>query len=273
MNQKAIAIYCFLDDFLQAVRWKEDKRTRLTDAQVLTVGLLAALYFYGNQASALRYLVDHHGFYPLEKSQFNRRLHRLSPQLMVIFRAVATSLKYLNTESRYLLDSFPVAVCHNIRIARCRLLEEEAYRGYCSSKKSYFYGFRVQMMTTEAGLPVDFYLYAGAFVDVTDWQTMPVDLPAGSELYADSGYTDYQVEDLLQECDQIHLRTVRKKNSQRSDPAWLAYLKHHFRKRIETVFSQIKAHFPAHIHAVTAEGFILKITLFIIALTLDYLTT
>ena len=29
MNQKAITIYCVLDDFLQTVRWKGDTRTRL----------------------------------------------------------------------------------------------------------------------------------------------------------------------------------------------------------------------------------------------------
>lgn len=273
MNQKAIAIYCFLDDFLHTVGWREDPHTRFSDAQVLTTALMSALFFFGNQTSAMKYMTDHQGFKCPEKSQFNRRLHRLQPQLMVIFRAVGRTLKDLNESARYLMDSFPIAVCDNIRIARSRLLEGEAYRGYCASKRRYFYGFRVQVITTEDGLPVDFYLYAGAFVDVTDWQAMPLDLPPGSELYADSGYTDYEIEDLLAECEQVTLLTIRKSNSKRKDSPSLAFLKNHFRKRIETVFALITDRLPAHIHAVTAAGFMLKISLFIISLTFDYLTT
>jgi hypothetical protein len=37
------------------------------------------------------------------------------------------------------------------------------------------------------------------------------------------------------------------------------------RKRIESAFSVIAQKFPAHIHAVTAQGFELKIFLFILA--------
>lgn len=273
MNEKTIAIYCFLDDFLRATGQQTDPNCKVNDAQVMTTALLSTLFFYGNQASAMKYVVDHQGFNGLDKSQFNRRLHRLTAQLLSIFRAVGTTLKELNTACRYLMDSFPVVVCDNIRIKRSRLLEGEAYRGYSASKRRYFYGFRVQVITTEAGVPVDFHVFAGSFVDVTDWQCMNLDLPTGSELYADSGYTDYQIEDLLLECEQVSLRTVRKSNSKRQDSPSLAFLKKHFRRRIETVFSQIKAGFPAHIHAVTAEGFLLKITLFIIAFTFDNLTT
>jgi hypothetical protein len=43
----------------------------------------------------------------------------------------------------------------------------------------------------------------------------------------------------------------------------------HFRKGIETAFSQLTARFPKHIHAVTAAGFVLKLVLFIFVHTLD----
>ncbi|HZG53801.1 MAG TPA: hypothetical protein VEZ40_16985 [Pyrinomonadaceae bacterium] len=41
------------------------------------------------------------------------------------------------------------------------------------------------------------------------------------------------------------------------------------RKRSETVFSQIKAMFPRHIHATSFRGFLLKVSLFVIAFALD----
>jgi hypothetical protein len=51
----------------------------------------------------------------------------------------------------------------------------------------------------------------------------------------------------------------------------MAFLKNYYRKRIETTFSGITNFFPKKIHAVTAQGFILKIMLFIFAYTLDQL--
>jgi hypothetical protein len=40
-------------------------------------------------------------------------------------------------------------------------------------------------------------------------------------------------------------------------------------KRIETVFSQITSLFPKHIHAVTLDGFLLKVSMFVIAFALE----
>ena len=117
--------------------------------------------------------------------------------------------------------------------------------------------------------PVDYFITAGSFHDSTALQAMQVTLPAGSELYGDSGYTDYEQEDLYAECDQIYLKIHRKKNSLRPDPAWDVFLKETFRKPIENVFSQITNLFPRKIHAVTAEGFLLKLFLFLLAFTIN----
>jgi IS5 family transposase len=127
----------------------------------------------------------------------------------------------------------------------------------------------VQLIATEQGLPVAFYIHAGSFADVTALKAMPLDLPEGSQLYADAAYTCYEVEDLLEECDGVELRACRKRNSKRADEPHMAFLKDHYRKRIETTFSQITGLFPTRIHAVTPQGFILKLILFIFAYTLN----
>ncbi len=100
---------------------------------------------------------------------------------------------------------------------------------------------------------------------------MNIDLPQGSLLYADSGYTDYELEDLYQACEQIQLKVCRKSNSKRKDLPYETFLKNHYRKKIENVFSGITALFPKKIHAVTAKGFLLKIILFIFAYTFNQL--
>jgi hypothetical protein len=269
MTEQTITIYCFIDDFFRTIGRKEDAHCKINDAEVLTTALLGARFFYGNLHSAYGYMQAHHGVRRIDKSGFIRRLHALKDQLLALFSALAQSLKELNTSCSYLIDSFPVAVCDNIRIQRAHLLQSAQYRGRCVSKRCYFYGFRVQVITTADGLPVQFFIHAGSFVDITAFKAMQLDLPQGSCLYADAGYTCYEVEDLLKECDQVQLYCCRKSNSKRKDEPHMAFLKEHYRKRIETTFSGITSFFPKKIHAVTPEGFILKLILFIFAYTLN----
>ena len=42
-------------------------------------------------------------------------------------------LKEASPSTRYLLGSFPVAVCDNMRISRCRIVRDEEFRGYTAS--------------------------------------------------------------------------------------------------------------------------------------------
>lgn len=109
MADKTIAIYCFLDDFFRAIGRKTDVHCKRNDAEIATTALIAALYFHGNQASAMGYMQKHHGLRKLDKSGFNRRLHRLEEPLIAIFHALGTTFKQLNTTAGYVIDSFPVA--------------------------------------------------------------------------------------------------------------------------------------------------------------------
>jgi hypothetical protein len=113
--------------------------------------------------------------------------------------------------------------------------------------------------------------HPGAFSDIRAFRAMDLDLPSGSELYADSAYTDYQLEDTYADCEQIYLRVQRKKSALRVDQPHWVYLKKQIRQKIEQTFSQITARFPKHIHAVTAKGLILKIILFLLIHSFDSL--
>ncbi len=80
----------------------------------------------------------HQGVEMIDESDFNRRLHGLQEQLLASVTVLGQTLKELNTICRYRIDSFPVAICDNNRIARTYLLAGEAYRGKNTSKKRYF---------------------------------------------------------------------------------------------------------------------------------------
>ncbi|BDS13327.1 IS982 family transposase [Aureispira anguillae] len=269
MEDFTIAIYCFIDDYLKIKNRKASSKRKSSDAEIITTALVAARYFGGNYVKARLYLKEVHKFNFPDKSNFSRLLNKLSDTISSIFFGLGQSLKKLNTDSEYLIDSFPVTVCRNIRIPRCKLLNHEAYRGKNTSKREYFYGFKVQIITTKDGIPVEYFLSAGSYADITAFKSMNIDLPPGSKLYGDSGYTDYEFEDSYKELEQIHLLIVRKSNSKRKDHPSLTFLKDYMRKRIEITFSEITNFFPRKIHAVTAQGFILKIVLFIFAFTID----
>lgn len=192
-----------------------------------------------------------------------RQLHRLHDTLKTLFLALGQQLKHVNTQARYVTDSFPVAVYDNVRILRCRLLTGEAYRGYSASKRRYPYGVKVQLLMTHDGLPVGFYLHAGSEADLAGLKALSPQLPAGSRLYADAAYTDYEWEDTWREVEAVALLADRKANSQRPHEPWQDLLIHHFCKGVETTISQLTDRLPQSIHAVTAQGFALKLLLFV----------
>lgn len=155
--------------------------------------------------------------------------------------------------------------CHNIRISRCKLFRDEIYRGYNASKRENFYGVKVQLVTTADGIPVEMYLVEGAEHDSQILKRMYHDLPPESPLYGDSAYTNYEIQDMFLEAEQVKLMASRRSNLKRKDIPAVAFIKEHMRERIETSISSICALMPRHINAVTANGFVIKLILFVMA--------
>lgn len=91
----------------------------------------------------------------LSKSRFTRRLHRVAGLVNSLFHQLGMVLKEASVSTRYLLNSFPVSACDNMRISRCRLARGKEFRGYIASKRRYSYGVRVRVVTTEEGVPVE----------------------------------------------------------------------------------------------------------------------
>ena len=136
--------------------------------------------------------------------------------------------KQMNPKGEYIIDSFPVSIFDNIRISRCKIVHSEEFRRQIALK---------------------------------------FELPSGCEVIADCAFTDYNIEDACQE-ESIKLNPQRKKNSQRGDGFAESIYKKDIRRKILSIFNVIKAKFPAHIHAVTLDGFLLKAFCFVFAYTL-----
>jgi hypothetical protein len=178
MCRRTLAIYCFIDDFLKTSGHREDCRTEVTDAEVITIALTAMLDFGGNFEKSR--LVPHElGLIKrlLSRSRFSRRVNRLADLIHCLFHQMGNCLKDLHWESRYLLDWFPVTVCDNIRTNRRRIVSDEFYRGKISSKRRYFYSVKVQLLTTSEGIPVEFCILPGGCADLQGLAELPLICP------------------------------------------------------------------------------------------------
>jgi hypothetical protein len=265
VDDQIVAIDCWCDDVLKALHHYEDPQRQMSDAEVMTTAIVAALYFSGNWERA-RDLLQAGGYIPamLGKSRFNRRLHAIADRFLIVFQVLGELFKQLNADSVYVIDSFPVPVCDNIRIPRAQLYEDEDYRGYIASKRRYFYGVKIHLLVTGSGEPVEVFLTPGATADVDALNRFVFDVPEGSTIYADRAYNYYLIEDLMHDAG-IQLLPIRKKNSKRAVPPYVAYLQARGRKIVETAGSLINRLLPKSIHAVTSQGFELKVMLFVLA--------
>ena len=83
---KTVTIYVFFDDILKSMSYKEPETRKTTDAEIITVVLIAAQYFAGNIEKSLCF-VRTTGLMPkmLGKSRFNRRLHQIGELLSELF--------------------------------------------------------------------------------------------------------------------------------------------------------------------------------------------
>lgn len=130
MDTCIVLVYCLCDDLLKWQHHRDDPQCVLSDAEVMTIGIVAAMYFGGNQALS-RTMLAEQGYikHPISRSRLSRRLGRVRHQFMTLFHLLGEVSRESNSENIYLLDSLPVAVCDNYRIRRCKLYRSAEYRG------------------------------------------------------------------------------------------------------------------------------------------------
>jgi hypothetical protein len=226
------------------------------------VAIVAAKYFQNHHERALCVLVRMGDIPALSVSRFNRRLHALSDWLY----GIAVLLGELFTEDEiYLIDSMPMPVCKRVRARRCKKVRGKEYCGYCAAKKEKFFGWRLHLICTHDGIPVSFDLLPAALHDLTPIHELTFPLPLGATVFGDKGYiaaTDAQT--ILAQTG-VRLVSVRRKNM--APNTWADdYDLRLYRKRIETLYSQLEAMGIQRLHARTNSGFELKSWASLIAL-------
>ncbi|RYF45564.1 MAG: hypothetical protein EOO38_15780 [Cytophagaceae bacterium] len=68
--------------------------------------------------------------------------------------------------------------------------QHEALRGYQASKKRYFWEFKVHLLVTREGEPVEFLICGSSLYHLEGLWRLPVNLLEGSTIYGDKAYFD-----------------------------------------------------------------------------------
>ena len=276
MIDRIIFIYCTCDDFLKTQGLDYWPNIKMTDAELMTTFILAHTDFYGNIEKARIFLKEHR-YIPkmLSKSRFCRRLHQFEEsiwQKLIAYAATKGSIFGLPNE--FIVDSFPVRVCQNIRIHRSRLFGASNFIGFNACRNEFFRGIKVHALVTTHGRPWIVWMTPGnvhdnrAYKERAPW----VELREGSKTYGDNAYSDEALENLLELRGQ-RLIADRKGNTTRPLHVRDFLDLQGIRKVIETTFSRIAALMPRKVHAVTEKGFKIKAMGFVTALAFIFAIT
>ena len=259
-----VTVYVVLDETMRALEHRDHPLAVVSDAEVLTVAVVAAKHFQNHHALALATL-QRQGYLSgaLSASRLNRRLHALADWFRLIQETLA---ELLATGDCFLIDSAPIPACKRARAGRCRTVRGRAYCGACPAKREKVFGWRLHLVCTLDGLPVAFDLLPAGLHDLTPIYELTAGLPEGATVYGDKGYNSAPDERWLWEHDELRLVPQRKKNMWPNE--WEdAVALHEERRRIETVFSQLAAMGVERLHVRSVAGLELKVHASLLALT------
>lgn len=266
---KIITAYCIVDDTLHALGHRSDPRAQVSDAEVLWIAIVSAMYFQNHHERTLGVLTQaHYLSHPLSPSRFNRRLHTLASWLEFLPELVG---QLFGQSEAYIIDSMPVPVCELARAPRCRKLRGPhslAFFGRCAAKRRHFFGWRLHLIVSAEGIPVSFQLLPASFHDLTPIHELSWVLPDGATLYGDAAYISAAVKRAVRPTVRrphgVHVVARHKKSMRPNTWAEREGLRAH-RPRVETVNAQLTHMGVQRLHARTDAGLALKVLASLVA--------
>jgi hypothetical protein len=260
----SVAVYVVIDETMRALAHHDHPLAAVSDAEVLTVAVVAAKQFPNHHALALAPLQrqgDLSG--ALSASRPNRRLHALGDRFGLI-RETLGELRA--TGDCFLIDRMPVPACRRARAGRCRAVRGRGYCGACPAKGGRVFGWRRPLVCTTSGIPVAFDLPPAGPHDLTPIDALTAALPDGATVYGDKGYHSAPDARWLWEEGEVRRVPHRKRNMWPN--AWDdALALHEERRTIETVNSQRAAMGLQRLPARTVAGLELTVHASLLALT------
>lgn len=270
----ATALYVTADDLLKAHPEITPARPRvgiapsITDAEVLTLAAIAPLVGIDTDRRFLRYARKHlRGMFPYIPGQsgYNKRLRALAGTIGWLAAVLATTTSVYTDDVR-LVDSTPVECARSRPTVQRSNLAGWAGYGYCPSHSRFFWGLRLHLITTTAGLPVAWALTNPADDEREVLRSMLARLEPTTDqtIAADKGYRSKDLEADLNQAGLTLLRPAARNEAPRPGAAALKKI----RQRIESVFDTLKDQLSLERHGGrTPTGVTARVAQRILALT------
>ncbi|WP_338779912.1 IS982 family transposase [Streptomyces sp. DG1A-41] len=149
------ALYVHVDDRLKTLRWR-GRPPRLTDAELVTLAVAQAVLGFHCEARWLRFAHAHlHGMFPYlpQRPAYNKRLRAALPLVKRAIRSLAADTD-LWLDDVWIVDSTPVECARSRETVKRSDLAGWANYGYCRSHSRFYWGLKLHLVCTPAGLPV-----------------------------------------------------------------------------------------------------------------------
>ncbi|WP_435193145.1 IS982 family transposase [Nonomuraea sp. bgisy094] len=271
INTLLTALYVKIDDWL-GTSPRSGRPPKLTDAELLTLAVAQVLLGVRSEARWLRFVPRHlPGAFPYLPGQsgYNKRLRRALPLLQRAIRVLARDTD-LWAELVWVVDSTPVECGRSRPTTQRSNLAGWAGYGYCRSHSRWFWGLRLHLICTPAGLPLT---WALATPKIDERQVLMaildhdpdllVDRP-GLLIVADKGYVSAELDRYLQERGVRLLRPSYRNRMPRPGEQFLKPI----RQLIESVNDTLKGQLDLELHGGRSpEGVGARIAQRILALT------
>ncbi|MCG3211890.1 MAG: IS982 family transposase ISNsp1 [Anaerolineae bacterium] len=243
-----ITVYCLVCDYYQMVK-KQFKIRRggfapaLTDEEVMTIEICGEYFKLNTDQDIFDYFQAHYqaDFPQLrDRSLFVRQAANLWQVKAAIHRLLVIHSGQADDPVQA-IDTLPVPVCVYTRAPRDRCFKSEADYGYCAAKQMPYYGFKLGLRIARSGMITCYPLLPARPHDIQFLETL-VENFSGT-VPADKGFIDAARQALLHERQGVTVITPARKNMSEPLPGQLRQLCQRWRKRIETVGSQLTERF------------------------------
>ena len=161
-----LAVYCLVDDayraFLTQMHHGKPLRGRgrapaLSDSEVITMVVVGEFLGIDTDRGIHHYFYHHwRALFPRipSRTSFLRQAANLWVVIGHIQRALARHMGAFEDDC-HIVDGFPMVVANINRAKRAKSFRGYATRGYCASKKQWFYGFHGVVLISLTGVVVD----------------------------------------------------------------------------------------------------------------------
>lgn len=239
---------------------------QLKDLEVVSLILTAEFMSIDSENHLFKQLADSISS-KIERSVFNRRKRKLSSAINDIRLKLAQ--KFNEFEDCFIIDSMPLEVCKMSRSVRSKICKEQDYcfpnRGFCASQQMSFYGYKLHAVCSVSGVFQSVDLSPASVHDIHYLKDIKTQF-SDCVLLGDKGYLSSEIQIDLFNSANIALETPKRINQKDYKPQFYLFKK--YRKRIETLFSQLCDQFMIRRnYAKTFEGFKTRILSKIAALT------